>query len=103
MSVVRTYTYLRCARQAISCREYNCLFPCEALNVLQKGHAYHCFCSPTRLEELKGKLKAAGATPVYDRKCLKLSAAEVEERHAHGEKSVVRFQVHLRDDCYSTC
>lgn len=65
--------------------------------LLAAGAAYHCFCSETRLEELRAVQRAAGAPPRYDRRCLALSGDEVERRLATGEPAVVRLRVPERD------
>jgi glutamyl-tRNA synthetase len=64
-----------------------------AQQLLASGAAYHCFCSPERLETLRAEQSARKEKPAYDRLCAKLSKAEVEKRVAAGEKPVVRFRV----------
>jgi len=66
----------------------------EAQVLLEKGHAYHCFCSEERLQEVRSQQEQSGQ-PVtgYDRHCRHLSSEEVQARLAAGEKSVIRFKV----------
>lgn len=66
----------------------------EAQVLLEKGHAYHCFCTEERLQEVRAAQEKSGQ-PVtgYDRHCRHLSADEVATRLAAGEKSVIRFKV----------
>lgn len=61
--------------------------------LLAEGHAYRCFCSQERLNDVKRAQLARGEMPKYDRKCLSLSAEEVESRLAAGEQATVRFKV----------
>ncbi len=61
--------------------------------LLEKGHAYRCFCSPERLEEMRAKQRQKKLPPMYDRACLRLSDGEIRERLERGEKSVVRLKV----------
>ncbi|MDO4539701.1 MAG: glutamate--tRNA ligase [Syntrophomonadaceae bacterium] len=61
--------------------------------LLGDGSAYYCFCSEAELEDEREKLKSAGETPRYSGKCRGLSAAQVRERMAAGQKPVVRFAV----------
>lgn len=61
--------------------------------LLAEGHAYHCFCSQERLDELKKAQLARGEMPKYDRHCAGLPAEEVEWRLAAGEQATVRFRV----------
>jgi nondiscriminating glutamyl-tRNA synthetase len=64
-----------------------------AQHLLQTGAAYRCFCSQERLEALRAEALAEGRTPRYDRRCLALGRAEVDERLAAGEPAAVRFLV----------
>lgn len=66
----------------------------EAKVLLEKGHAYHCFCTEERLQEVRAEQEKTGQ-PVtgYDRHCRHLAADEVSARLAAGEKSVIRFKV----------
>jgi glutamyl-tRNA synthetase len=62
--------------------------------LVKKKAAYHCFCPPERLEELREKQRKQGL-PVtkYDKKCLKISESKVKERLEAGDKSVIRLDV----------
>jgi len=64
-----------------------------AKTLLDKGYAYHCFCSPQRLEELRAKQQSAKQAPKYDKHCKNIGKKEVEKRIANGEKYVVRLNV----------
>lgn len=69
------------------------LYKTAADQLVKSGHAYHCFCSEARLQELREKQTLAKVMPKYDGKCRSLSPAEVTQRHAAGEKSVIRMLV----------
>ncbi len=60
--------------------------------LISGGHAYHCFCTPERLDEMRKKQQERKQAPMYDRQCLKLDAAEVQKRIAAGEKHVIRMK-----------
>ena len=62
----------------------------HAAALVAGGHAYHCFCSPARLQELR----ASGASG-YDRRCRDLTPAEREARARQGIAPVVRLKVPL--------
>jgi glutamyl-tRNA synthetase len=64
-----------------------------AQDLLDTGHAYRCFCSPERLEEMRAEQTALKQNPKYDRTCLRLSVDEVTARIATGEASVVRMKM----------
>ncbi len=62
--------------------------------LVEKGKAYHCFCSPERLTELKESQRAAKLPQMkYDKKCLDLSKEEVAEKLANNESHVIRLNV----------
>lgn len=64
-----------------------------AEQLVQNGTAYHCFCTPERLEEMRTELAAQKKPPMYDRRCLSLSSAEIEGKLAAGEASVIRQKI----------
>jgi len=61
--------------------------------LVEKGHAYYCFCSAERLKKLREEQRAQ-KMPVtkYDRHCLNLSKEEVEKR-LKSEPHVIRLKV----------
>jgi glutamyl-tRNA synthetase len=61
--------------------------------LLANGHAFRCFCTPARLEEMRAAQRAAGIPQKYDGHCLSLSADESAARAAAGEPFVVRMKV----------
>ncbi len=64
-----------------------------AHEVVEKGHAYHCFCTKERLEEVRKQMQAAGKLPMYDKHCRFLSKDEVASRLQNKEPSVIRMKV----------
>ncbi|TAK96938.1 glutamate--tRNA ligase [Patescibacteria group bacterium] len=64
-----------------------------AEELLAKGHAYHCFCSPEKLDEMRAQQLAAKKAPMYDRTCLNLSSAEVAEKLKAGGTHVIRQKI----------
>jgi len=61
--------------------------------LLDAGHAFKCFCTPERLEDMRVAQRAAGQPSRYDGLCLTYSADEVKRREAAGEPFVVRMKV----------
>ncbi|MBV8490588.1 MAG: glutamate--tRNA ligase [Candidatus Eremiobacteraeota bacterium] len=61
--------------------------------LLASGHAFKCFCTPARLEEMRVAQRAAGHPSRYDGLCLTYSAQDVAKREAAGEPYVVRMRV----------
>lgn len=66
--------------------------------LLEKGEAYHCFCSEERLADMRAKQEADKLPPRYDRLCRNLSKEEVEKRIANGEKYVIRQKMPLEGE-----
>ncbi|MEV4605409.1 glutamate--tRNA ligase [Neorhizobium sp. LMR1-1-1.1] len=70
-----------------------------AQDLLDKGHAFRCFCTPERLEQMREGQRAAGKPPKYDGLCLHLTAEEVTSKMATGESSVVRMKIPTEGSC----
>lgn len=61
--------------------------------LVERGHAYYCFCTPERLARLRQDQERAKLPTRYDGLCRQLTAAEAAARRAAGEAFVVRFKV----------
>ena len=61
--------------------------------LLADGHAFPCFCTPSRLDDLRVAQRAAGQPSRYDGLCRGLPADEIARRKAAGEPFVVRLVV----------
>ena len=64
-----------------------------ARQLLASGHAFYCFCTPERLDDMRAEQRAAGRPAAYDGRCLRLSQADVEAALAAGTPHVVRMTV----------
>lgn len=60
--------------------------------LLAAGHAYRCFCSRERLEEMRKQQEMMKRAPMYDRTCLKLPKEEVEKR-TKSEPHAIRMLI----------
>ena len=67
----------------------------KAQELIDRGHAYRCFCTPERLASLRDEQRRAGHGTGYDRLCRKLSDEERGQREDEGIPSVIRFAVPL--------
>ena len=65
----------------------------HADKLIASGHAYSCFCSSERLDEVRKAMQARGEPPMYDRHCRNLTPEEVKNKLDVGEKHVVRLRV----------
>lgn len=61
--------------------------------LLESGHAYYCFCSKERLDEVRAKNKEKGIISGYDGHCRDIDLAEAKKRVAAGESYVVRLKM----------
>lgn len=66
------------------------MFKDYALQLVEKGAAYYCFCDKERLEEVRVLQKASGQAPHYDGHCRALTGAEIAEKIASGIPYVIR-------------
>ncbi len=66
-----------------------------AERLVASGHAYRCYCTPERLEELRRQQEAAKQPTGYDRKCRYLSDEERARLDAEGTPYVIRFAMPL--------
>lgn len=66
----------------------------HAEELLERGLAYKCFCTPEELEASREAQRAKGvAAPVYDGKCRRLTKEEIAEKEAQGIPYTIRFKV----------
>ncbi len=71
----------------------------HADQLLDSGHAFRCFCSSERLDELR-KTQMAEKQPLgYDGHCLHLHQDEIAQRLANNEPHVVRMNVPREGQC----
>jgi len=67
-----------------------------ARELLDKGQAYYCFCSPERIEEVRKQREAAHSSETgYDRLCRNIDPNEAAKRIAAGESCTVRLKIPL--------
>ncbi len=64
-----------------------------ARELIDRGHAYHCFCAPEKLEADRQAALAAGRAPMYAGTCRAIPRDEAKRRVEGGEPAVVRFRV----------
>jgi glutamyl-tRNA synthetase len=67
--------------------------------LLDKGHAFHCFCTAERLDEVRKQQMAGKQNPGYDGYCMQMPASEVQERLQRNEPYVIRMKVPREGTC----
>lgn len=63
--------------------------------LLEKGAAYPCYCTPDELAQMRMEQEARGEPTRYDRRCRWLTPEQRAERQARGLSHVVRLAVPL--------
>jgi len=66
-----------------------------AKELIEKNHAYYCFCSKERLTELTAQQQLLKQPTMYDRHCRSLSKNDVKKKLDAGEAHVIRLAVPL--------
>ncbi len=74
----------------------------HAQMLVESGHAYPCFCTPERLQQMREQQQAAKQPPHYDGTCRGLSQPEAAARVAAGEKHVIRFKMNKEGSTTAT-
>ncbi len=64
-----------------------------ALELVEKGEAYYCFCDRERLESLKTEIVEGKEIMMYDKHCLSLPEEEVKANLAAGKPFVIRQNI----------
>jgi glutamyl-tRNA synthetase len=64
-----------------------------AEKLLQLGHAYQCWCTPERLEEMRAEQMKNKQPSGYDRLCLSLTRAQRAALPGFDERAVIRMRV----------
>lgn len=69
------------------------LYDQSARKLLDKGHAYRCYCTPEELEAERAEAQKKSVAYLYSRKCRNLTEADCRRLEAEGRKPVIRFAV----------
>jgi nondiscriminating glutamyl-tRNA synthetase len=64
-----------------------------AQRLLQEERAYHCYCTPEELAEMREQLLAKGERPRYLGRCRGLSPQQAQELESEGRKPSLRFVI----------
>ena len=66
-----------------------------AYELIEKGHAYYCFCTREHLDEVAKQQQENKQPLMYDRQCRNLPRQKAEDRAAVGDEHVIRLAVPL--------
>ncbi|MDR0929803.1 MAG: glutamate--tRNA ligase, partial [Oscillospiraceae bacterium] len=70
--------------------ERKAMYTPYAWELVEKGHAYPCFCSKERLDDARREAEEKGETFKYDKHCLHMPKEEAQRRIDAGEPYVIR-------------
>jgi nondiscriminating glutamyl-tRNA synthetase len=70
--------------------------------LLESGHAYHCFCTAERLDEMRKEMTANKQAPKYDKHCANLSQEDIKVLLDAEVSHVVRLNVTPGEDVVFT-
>ncbi len=65
----------------------------KAEELVQKGHAYYCYCLPEEMKKRKEETRSRDSYWSYDRRCLKLTDKEKKLLENEGRPKAIRFLV----------
>ncbi len=77
------------------------LYLAAAKELIRRGWAYPCFCSPSQLAKLRQEQQAKGVQPGYYgrwARCRHLSLAVIKKKLARGQRFVLRFRAQPEGD-----
>ncbi|MGA1474468.1 MAG: glutamate--tRNA ligase [Prochlorothrix sp.] len=69
------------------------LYQQKIQDLLDRGLAYRCYCTPDELDEMRSQQKARGEAPRYDNRHRNLTPEQRAAFEAEGRTSVIRFKI----------
>ncbi len=75
------------------------LYPKHAKDLVEKGAAYYCTCTPDRMEAVRKAQMAAKLSPRYDGHCRNLPPSEVTKQIDAGAPWVIRLKMPTEGEC----
>lgn len=73
------------------------LYKKHAMELIEKGEAYYCFCDEERLNRIRALQTKNKMPPGYDRNCRHLSSEELTENLKEGKPYVIRLKIPLEE------
>lgn len=70
-----------------------------AYDLIEKGHAYYCFCTSEELDQMRALQTAAKQPVMYDRRCRSIARETAENRAAVGDAHVIRLKIPTEGSC----
>lgn len=79
--------------------ERSAIYQKHAQQLLDRGHAFRCFCTAERLEEVRKQQMADKQQVGYDGHCIHLTQTDMEAKVASGSPYVIRMKVPREGKC----
>ncbi len=79
--------------------ERSAIYQKYAQELLDKGHAFRCFCTPEELDKMREEQMAQGLPVKYDGRYANISREESDKLAASGKPFVIRMKVPTEGDC----
>ncbi len=79
--------------------ERSAIYQKYAQELLDKGHAFRCFCTPQELDKMREEQMAQGLPVKYDGRYAHLSREESDKLADSGKPFVIRMKVPTEGDC----
>jgi glutamyl-tRNA synthetase len=73
------------------------IYTAHAKELVRKGFAYRCYCSPERLQKLREEQQEKKVAIGYDGRCRSLTDAERRDAEEKGMKPVIRLKIPLEE------
>ena len=70
-----------------------------AYELIEKGHAYYCFCTEEDLTKMRETQTLNKQPVMYDRRCRAIPKEQAENRAAVGDACVIRLKMPLEGSC----
>lgn len=64
-----------------------------ARKLIESGAAYHCYCTPEELNQLKEEQKEQGMGARYDNRCRHITSDQVDRLQKEGRVPAIRFKI----------
>jgi glutamyl-tRNA synthetase len=69
------------------------LYQTAIQTLLDQGAAYHCYCTPAELDQMREAQRARGEAPRYDNRHRDLTPEQKQAFEAEGRQPVIRFRI----------
>lgn len=69
------------------------IYQSKAHALVARGHAYFCFCDPSRLSKMRKEQEEGNQAPKYDRACLSMSSEEISKSLDQKRPFVIRLKI----------